>query len=131
MKAVYKRRVQFYETDAQGVVHHSNYFRYFEEARGELLRTLGYPYSKLREEGYDVILLEARCQFKKPIYYDEVVTIETNLMDMDRFTFSFEYLLLVDGQIRAIGSTRHCVINKRRVVSVPQGVRELFTKIGL
>ncbi|MFZ8784978.1 hotdog domain-containing protein, partial [Thermocrinis sp.] len=38
---IYRRRVQFYETDAQGVMHHSNYFRLFEEARGELLRSLG------------------------------------------------------------------------------------------
>jgi len=40
---IYRRRVQFYETDAQGVMHHSNYFRLFEEARGELLRSLGFP----------------------------------------------------------------------------------------
>jgi hypothetical protein len=40
-------------------MHHSNYFRLFEEARGELLRSLGIPYSKLREEGYEVVLLEA------------------------------------------------------------------------
>ncbi|MFN3814116.1 MAG: acyl-CoA thioesterase [Aquificaceae bacterium] len=131
MKTVYKRRVQFYETDAQGIVHHSNYFRYFEEARGELLRAIGYPYSKLREDGYDVVLLEARCQFKRPIYYDEVVCIETKLTHMDRFIFSFEYILMVESQIRALGSTRHCIINKGSVVSIPQKVRELFTKLDL
>jgi len=64
---IYRRRVQFYETDAQGVLHHSNYFRLFEEAQGRsYLRSLGVPYSKLREEGYEVVLLEAECRFKKP-----------------------------------------------------------------
>jgi len=54
---IYKRKVQFYETDAQGVVHHSNYPRYFEEARGYYLEKIGYPYEKIRSDlNTDVVL---------------------------------------------------------------------------
>jgi len=118
--------VQFYETDAQGVLHHSNYFRLFEEARGELLRSLGIPYSKLREEGYEVVLLEAECRFKKPILYDEEVCVEIRLDSMDRYFFGFSYRLSVENDLRAEGKTKHCFVREGRLTSIPKKVRELF-----
>jgi acyl-CoA thioester hydrolase len=123
---IYRRRVQFYETDAQGVLHHSNYFRLFEEARGELLRSLGVPYSKLREEGYEVVLLEAECRFKKPIFYDEEVCVEIKLDSMDRYFFGFSYRLFVEDSLRAEGRTKHCFVKEGRLTSIPKKVRELF-----
>ncbi|MFN3869863.1 MAG: acyl-CoA thioesterase [Aquificaceae bacterium] len=120
----YGRRVQFYETDAQGIVHHSNYFKYFEEARGELLRFLGFPYSKLREKGHEVVLLSASCHFFKPLYYDEEFTISLNLSHIDRFTFSFEYLLTSSSLLRAKGFTKHCVVKGGKIVSIPEEIRE-------
>jgi acyl-CoA thioester hydrolase len=123
---IYRRRVQFYETDAQGVLHHSNYFRLFEEARGELLRSLGIPYSKLREEGYEVVLLEAECRFKKPILYDEEVCVEIRLDSMDRYFFGFSYRLSVENDLRAEGKTKHCFVREGRLTSIPKKVRELF-----
>ncbi len=122
----YRRRVQFYETDAQGVVHHSNYFRYFEEARGELLRDRGLPYSRMREEGFEVVLLEAKCEWKKPLIYDEEFSVELKVSHMDRFTFSINYRLLCDGELRALGETRHCVLREGKIVSIPQSVRSAF-----
>ncbi len=116
--------MQFYETDAQGIVHHSNYLRYFEEARGELLRFLGLPYSHLRKKGYEVVLLEAQCQFLKPIYYDEEIKIELNLSNINRFTFSFEYLVSSSGLLKAKGYTKHCLIREGRIVSIPLEVKE-------
>ncbi len=121
---IYRRRVQFYETDAQGIVHHSNYFRYFEEARGELLRSLGYPYSKLRDEGIDVVLLSANCEFIKPLRYDEEFEIELTLLHLDRFTFSFQYLLRSSETIKAKGSTKHCTVKEGKICSIPTQVKE-------
>ncbi len=126
---LYRRRVQFYDTDAKGIVHHSNYFRYFEEARGEYLRGLGMPYSAIRELGYEVVLLSASCDFKKPLLYDEVVDIELNLEDMDRFTFSFTYRVSVEGELRAEGRTKHCMVKEGKLVSIPRDIRELLTQI--
>jgi len=120
---IYRRRVQFYETDAQGIVHHSNYFRYFEEARGELLRSLGLPYSEIRREGYEVVLLEACCKFKRPLYYDDMVEIEISLENMDRFTFAFSYEVRVGGELRAEGSTKHCMVKDGKIVSLPEDIK--------
>jgi acyl-CoA thioester hydrolase len=128
---LYRRRVQFYDTDAQGIVHHSNYFRYFEEARGEFLRCLGLPYSRIRELGYEVVLLEACCSFKKPLFYDEMVDIELGLEDMDKFTFRFVYKVSVEGDLRAEGETKHCMVREGRIVSIPKDIREkLLTEIS-
>lgn len=124
---LYRRRVQFYETDAQGIVHHSNYFRYFEEARGELLRYLGFPYSKLREEGYEVVLLSAGCEFSKPLMYDQEFQIELTLSHIDRFSFSFEYELVFENTLRAKGRTKHCLVRGGKIVSVPPDVKEKLT----
>jgi acyl-CoA thioester hydrolase len=121
---IYKRRVQFYETDAQGVVHHSNYFRYFEEARGEYLRELGTPYSEIRSLGYEVVLLSASCEFKKPLKYDEVVCIELSITEVNRFTFEFAYRVEVQGEERARGMTRHCLVRDGKIVSIPKEIRD-------
>ena len=128
MTHIYRRRVQFYETDAQGIVHHSNYFRYFEEARGDLLRSLGLPYSKLREEGYEVVLLSAFCEFKKPLFYDEEMLIKVSLSYMDRFTFSFDYQVCVEEKLRAVGNTKHCIIKNSKISSLPNIIRDVLRK---
>ncbi len=123
---IYKRKIHFYETDAQGVLHHSNYFRLFEEARGELLRSLGIPYSRLREEGYEVVLLEAECRFKKPIFYDQDVCVEVKLDYMDRYFFCFSYLVFVEDSLKAEGKTKHCFVREGRPTSIPKKVKEVF-----
>jgi acyl-CoA thioester hydrolase len=130
MTHIYRRRVQFYETDAQGIVHHSNYFRYFEEARGDLLRSLGLPYSKLREKGYEVVLLSAFCEFKKPLFYDEEMLIKVSLSHIDRFTFSFDYQVCVEEKLRAVGNTKHCIIKNSKISSLPNIIRDVLRKVN-
>jgi len=123
---IYSRRVNFYETDAQGVVHHSNYFRYFEEARDRFLRERGYPYSKLRDKGFEVVLLETGCVFKKPLRFDELFEIHLVLKDVTRFTFSFDYKIFVGNELKATAYTKHCVIKGGKIVSIPgELLREL------
>jgi len=121
---IYKRRVQFYETDAQGIVHHSNYFRYFEEARGEYLRVIGIPYSQIRDLGYEVVLLSASCEFKKPLFYDEVISIELEILNLNRFAFEFDYRVHVEGELRATARTKHCLVRNGKIVSIPEEIRD-------
>jgi len=126
MPFVYKRRVQFYETDAQGVVHHSNYFRYFEEARGEFLRSKGFPYSKMRELGLEVVLLNAYCEYKKPLFYDDVFEIHLTLAELSRFTFTFSYSVFKENKEVAVATTKHCIVRNGKIVSIPKQVLEVL-----
>ena len=60
----YDHKVQYYETDGMGIVHHSNYIRWFEEARVDLLEQLGFGYDRIEEAGYSGPVLEVSCQYK-------------------------------------------------------------------
>ncbi|RMG99566.1 MAG: acyl-CoA thioesterase [Aquificota bacterium] len=126
---VYRRRVQFYETDAQGIVHHSNYFRYLEEARGEFLRSLCLPYSELRKKGYEVVLLSAECQFLKPLLYDQEVEVRLALFEFNRFTFSFYYELWAEDVKRATAKTRHALIKDKKLASIPKELKERLMSV--
>jgi len=117
---IYKRRVQFYETDAQGFMHHSNYFRLFEETRGELLRRLGFPYSEMRKLGYEVVLIDAYAKYFRPVYYDDLVEVEIKLEELTKLKFVFSYTVTVNRELKAKGRTSHCVIRNGKPVRLPQ-----------
>ncbi len=128
-QVLYKRKVHFYETDAQGIVHHSNYPRYFEEARGFFLEEFGFPYSRVREElNVDIVLLELFVKYKQPLFFGDSFNIKTVLTKIDRFFFWFEYTVEKEGKILATGKTKHCCIdrNTRKTVSVPKQIQELL-----
>jgi len=113
-------RVRFAETDAMGIVHHSRYLPYLEEARVEYLRHLGHPYDKLREEGVDYAVLEAYVQYRQPLRFDDMVQVHLVMGGATRATFQIAYLLTVDGQVRATAVTVHgCVNTDGRPVRLP------------
>ena len=68
-------RVQYYETDAMGIVHHSNYIRYFETARTEFFRSRGYSYDEMEKAGVYMPVLSVSADFKTPSTYDEEVVV--------------------------------------------------------
>lgn len=113
-------RVRFAETDAMGIVHHSRYLPYLEEARVEYLRHLGHPYHELRAEGVDYAVLEAWVQYRQPLRFDEEVTVHLRLGSATRASFQMAYLLTVAGEVRATAVTVHgCVNAQGRPVRMP------------
>jgi acyl-CoA thioester hydrolase len=100
-------RVRFAETDAMGIVHHSRYLPYLEEARVEYLRHLGHPYHVLREEGIDMVVLEAFVRYRNPLRFDDVMHVHLRLASANRTTFQMAYLIAVDGEPRATAVTVH------------------------
>ena len=113
-------RVRFSETDAMGIVHHSRYLPYLEEARVEYLRAIGHPYDALRAEGVDIAVLEAAVQYRQPLRFDEVVRVHLVLGAATRTTFQIAYLLTVGEQARATAVTVHgCVTAAGRPVRLP------------
>jgi acyl-CoA thioester hydrolase len=80
MKGIFHFRVAYADTDQMGVMHHSNYLRYFEMARHELLRNLGISYAEIEEDGVIMPVIQANVDYKKPVFYDQVISIETCIM---------------------------------------------------
>lgn len=68
-------RVRYAETDQMGVVYHSNYFHYFEVARSESIRGLGFTYADMERMGIIMPVVEVRCKYIRPAVYDQLLTI--------------------------------------------------------
>ena len=117
-------RVRFAETDAMGIVHHSRYLPYLEEARVEYLRHIGHPYNEIRAEGVDMAVLEAGVQYRQPLKFDDVVDVHVAMGPVTRATFQMVYLLTVDGVIHSTGVTVHgAVTPEGRATRLPQWLR--------
>lgn len=117
-------RVRFAETDAMGIVHHSRYLPYLEEARVEYLRHIGHPYNEIRAEGVDMAVLEAGVQYRQPLKFDDVVDVHVAMGPVTRATFQMVYLLTVDGVIHSTGITVHgAVTPEGRPTRLPQWLR--------
>jgi acyl-CoA thioester hydrolase len=75
-------RVRYAETDQMGVVYHSNYFPWFESARAEAIRSLGYTYAELEKTGVIMPIVDVHCRYLRPALYDDLLTIKTTLKEL-------------------------------------------------
>lgn len=122
-------RVRFVETDAMGIVHHSNYLAYFEEARVAFLAHLGHPYTSWRAEGLQSPVLETFLTYRQPCRFDEEITVHLALAAVTRATFQMNYLVTADGstattEVRTTGSTVHgCTTIEGRPTRLPEWLR--------
>jgi acyl-CoA thioester hydrolase len=124
-------RVRFVETDAMSLVHHSNYLAYFEEARVAYLRHIGHPFTEWREAGLESPVLESFVSYRRPLEFDEVMTVHLRLAAITRATFQMAYLITADDQagersVRATGVTIHgCITDRGRPTRLPAWLVEL------
>lgn len=109
---VHRIRVRFSETDAMGVVHHAAYLPYLEEARVEYLRSLGHPYTELRDHGTEFAVVEAAVRYLRPLHFDDEVDVHLALVGTTAATFQMGYLLRVDGTARATAVTVHAALTR-------------------
>ena len=121
----HRLRVRFAETDAMGIVHHAAYLPYLEEARVAYLRSIGRPYTALRDDGIDIAVLEAYVRYIRPLRFDDEVAVHLVMASGTRTTFQIGYLLTVDGAPSATGVTVHgCVDASGRPTRLPAWLRE-------
>jgi len=84
-------RVRYKETDAMGVLHHSNYLVYYEQARTEFLRGFGTSYRELEESGVMLPVSEVTMKFLRPARYDDVVTVRITLPELPGARLIFDH----------------------------------------
>lgn len=75
-------RVRYAETDQMGVVYHSNYFPYFESARAESIRELGFTYADMEKMGVIMPVVDVHCRYLRPALYDDLLTVKTMLKEL-------------------------------------------------
>jgi len=87
----YQVRVRYKETDAMGIVHHSNYPVYYEQARTEFLRSFGTTYKALEERGVMLPISEITMKFLRPARYDDVLTVRITLPELPAARLIFDH----------------------------------------
>lgn len=122
MTATYTLTVRYAETDAQKIVHHSNYLVWFEEGRSVLLRQAGTPYTDIEAAGYNVVVAGAELRYRTPARYADEVQIETVLVEARPRLLVFAYrALLCDGRLLAEGKTKHMILDAElKPVALPK-----------
>lgn len=104
-------RVIYADTDAMGVVYHTNYIKWFEVGRCELLRSIGYPYSRMEEEGILLPVAECSCKYKLPAVYDDLLEVTARIAEVKAATVALDYEIRRQGtgELLAMGTTKHAV----------------------
>lgn len=110
----YHRHVNYYETDMMGIVHHSNYIRWFEEARIEFLRARDLDYKRMEDEGIQIPVVSVSCSYKNPAEFDDNVTIKTSLKKYNGIVAEIEYKVYRDSDsvLLVTGESSHCFVDK-------------------
>ena len=112
-------RVCYGDTDQMGVVYYANYFVFFERGRTEMLRSVGFPYSRLEELGVFLPVTEAKCRYFAPAHYDELLTLRSTVLDLGRVRLTIGTQVLREDKVLVSGEvTLGCVNADRRPVRV-------------
>lgn len=122
-------RVRYAETDQMGVVYYANYFVWFEVARTDLLRTLGWSYRDMEESGVRLPVIEAECRYRRPARYDDEIDIRTEGRMASPVRMEFLYEVTVKGQpgTVATGRTAHAALSlEGRPCRLPERVTRAF-----
>ncbi len=114
MSYIYERKVNYYETDKMGVVHHSNYIRYMEEARTAWLENIDMAFSTLEENGVTIPVIGVNCTYKYHATFGDTIIIKAYTKEYTgvRMTVAYEMTDKETGRIFLTGETKHCFTNK-------------------
>jgi len=123
-------RVRYAETDKMGVVYHSNFIIWFEVGRVELLRQAGFRYRDMESDSdCHLAVVDVRCRYKSPAYYDDEVLIRTRLKHVrgSLLHFTYDILRAVDEMLLAEGESTHFAVNSRfEKTELPEPYRSAF-----
>ena len=115
--AIYSRKVAYYETDQMAIVHHSNYIRWFEEARIEFLEKIGLSYSRMEEDGILIPVLSASCEYKYAMRFGQRFEVRFKITRFTgvKFFVVYEVYDPDTGKLHATGESSHCFTTKEMV----------------
>lgn len=134
----YLHKIQYYETDAMGIVHHSNYLRFMEEGRNDFTDQSGTMYALVEEEGFFCLVTKAECRYHAPAHYGETLKIITTLESYNgvKLVYTYELCDAKTGKLKVSGRTEHCFIDKngniaRLQKSSPKNYQSLCEMVGV
>lgn len=116
----YPVRIYWEDTDAGGIVYHSNYLKYMERARTEFLRTLGLEQRRMQLEGAPVIVVSSMdIKFVRPAVLDDALTVVTRIKLLRRASVVFEQTVMRADETVCTASVRCAPVDIKAGVPVP------------
>ena len=110
---VFKRKINYYETDKMQVVHHSNYIRYLEECRIDFLKQINLDYFKIEEMGLMIPVLSVNCSYKNPARFGETICIVPKLEKFRGVKFEMSYRIYSEDYklLHNEAESTHCFVD--------------------
>lgn len=125
-------KVRYAETDAMAVVHHANYYIYFEVAREDLIRESGISYKDLEDKGIMMPLIETHCKYIEAAKYDDDLVVESSISELTPVKVRIEYVLRrkSDNIILATGNTLQTFVdsNEFKIVNLKRNNEDIWNK---
>lgn len=127
----YIRRAQYHETDQMGIIHHSNYVKWMEEARIRFLEEMGIDYRRLEESGIISPIVGISVQYKKTVRFDDEVHIGVYVKKYNgiRLELGYEMRDQTDGAVCTTASSQSCFTKNGVIVSLKKERPELDAKV--
>ena len=125
--APYRHKAQYYETDQMGIVHHSNYIRWFEEARVDFLDRVGFGYGVMEARGILSPVLSVEAEYKSMVHFGDTVSVILCLQQYNGVKMSLSYRVedAASGELRCVGTSSHCFLNQEgRPISLKRSAPE-------
>ena len=110
----YEHHAKYYETDQMGIIHHSNYIKWMEEARMDLMDQIGLSYKQMEEMEIISPVLSVSCEYHSMVHFDDTVVIETKITRYNGIKMDVEYRMTdkETGELRTTGKSSHCFLNR-------------------
>ena len=122
-------KVYYKDIDQMGIVYYSRYFEFFEEARTEMLSSIGLDYSNIEENGAMLPVIEAHCEYKKGATFSQDLIVKTYIRELPKVKIKFEYKICPAGsdEILLTGYTVHACTNlKGKPIKMPKYIRKIL-----
>ena len=134
MQETITRRIEFCDVDLTGVMWHGNYCKYYEDARCQLLKKLGFSYDEIYKRNYQIPLICLKIKYSRPCLFDQEITITAELVKADHFlVIRYTIRDKETGKIMSTAETKHAFYdsqNKRALINAPKFITEKLKVIG-
>lgn len=124
----YEHHVKYYETDQMGIVHHSNYIRWMEEARMDLMEQMGYNYKMMEEAEIISPVVSVHCEYKSMVHFSDTVIVEAKISRYNGVKLTILYRMTdkETGELRTIARSEHCFLDR---TGKPISLKHLYPEI--
>jgi acyl-CoA thioester hydrolase len=125
-------RVYYEDTDAGGVVYHSNYLNFMERARTEWLRALGFEQTAVKDElGVIIVIHSLSIAFKRPAYFNDLLEVNCELANIGRSSLEMKQTILCNGVLLIEAQIKAAFVNAAtfKPVAIPEVMKQVMTKM--